>query len=545
MRAVPILLLVSLAVAGCDCDEGIQNVPPRLGLAEDGLDFGAVAVGERVEERIRIRADSVTGLELTAYVEEPGAFLLVEEAPSFIPGRGFVDLIVSFQPPGEDIFVGTLVVETNDPEPRGNRRILLSGQGLRPEIAVSPEQLSLEATACPATATLPRCRDSRLVVVSNVGEVALRVGPIELKPVEGASAPANLTLSRAHPVSVLPPGGSVEVRVNWGPAPTQLGDFQAVLAIPSNDYENPLVEVPISARAQPNLPPEACLQLDRVTRREFQGRGLPLAVRTVEEEEYLVPEDPTRFRIEPFMNAEFSSCSVDPEGDALTYQWTVTRPEESRSSMENPSTSQNAIEPDVGGEYLVTLTVRDGLQEDSASVVLDVAPPLGLVVQLSWQEEDGRNVDGDLIDLDLHLIRDPDGALFCEQDCFWANFAPEWEVDGAVSMRPRLIRDDQGTGERVERIVLPWVAPGSRFRVAVHYYQGPGGGREVWPRIDLSVEGDLADSIRTTSAMSASGEAWYAAEIVYAANGEPTVTPILPEEREADQTFPGQVGGCF
>ncbi len=71
------------------------------------------------------------------------------------------------------------------------------------------------------------------------------------------------------------------------------------------------------------------------------------------------------------------SASSDPDGDALTYSWTlVSKPEGSSATLINATNVQASITPDLEGEYLVQLLVNDGeltSQPDSASITVDQA----------------------------------------------------------------------------------------------------------------------------------------------------------------------------
>lgn len=63
-------------------------------------------------------------------------------------------------------------------------------------------------------------------------------------------------------------------------------------------------------------------------------------------------------------------ASSDPDGDALTYSWTLVRPTGSAAVLSGASTSQASFVADVAGTYTATLTVRDGTSANSASVTI-------------------------------------------------------------------------------------------------------------------------------------------------------------------------------
>lgn len=54
------------------------------------------------------------------------------------------------------------------------------------------------------------------------------------------------------------------------------------------------------------------------------------------------------------------SASNDPDGDALTYAWTLTAPAGSGASLDDPTAAEPSFVPDVEGAYVASLTVNDG-----------------------------------------------------------------------------------------------------------------------------------------------------------------------------------------
>jgi hypothetical protein len=65
------------------------------------------------------------------------------------------------------------------------------------------------------------------------------------------------------------------------------------------------------------------------------------------------------------------SASTDPNGDTLTYQWSLTtRPNLSAAALTNPNTVGPTFTPDLAGFYVATLTVNDGKGGTHTSRVL-------------------------------------------------------------------------------------------------------------------------------------------------------------------------------
>lgn len=62
------------------------------------------------------------------------------------------------------------------------------------------------------------------------------------------------------------------------------------------------------------------------------------------------------------------TSSSDPDGDSLTFSWSLAAPATSHAILLNASTSQAKLTPDVAGTYIATLTVSDGTRNASSSV---------------------------------------------------------------------------------------------------------------------------------------------------------------------------------
>jgi len=60
------------------------------------------------------------------------------------------------------------------------------------------------------------------------------------------------------------------------------------------------------------------------------------------------------------------SGSTDPDGDALTYAWTLTAPAGSAASLDDVSSATPSFLPDVEGDYVLSLTVNDGTVDSGA-----------------------------------------------------------------------------------------------------------------------------------------------------------------------------------
>jgi uncharacterized repeat protein (TIGR03803 family) len=86
--------------------------------------------------------------------------------------------------------------------------------------------------------------------------------------------------------------------------------------------------------------------------------------------------DPTKVVVNELTTFD-GSASTDPDGDNLTYQWTLTDvPGGSLAEIAAADTAHATFTPDVAGEYKVALTVTDpmGLQSEAGVKILATDP---------------------------------------------------------------------------------------------------------------------------------------------------------------------------
>jgi len=68
-----------------------------------------------------------------------------------------------------------------------------------------------------------------------------------------------------------------------------------------------------------------------------------------------------------------ASASSDPDGDALSFAWTLSdRPDGSTATIEDATSAEAFLTPDVPGAYEVRVAVSDGRREDEATTRIDV-----------------------------------------------------------------------------------------------------------------------------------------------------------------------------
>ena len=101
--------------------------------------------------------------------------------------------------------------------------------------------------------------------------------------------------------------------------------------------------------------------------------------------------------------------SFDPDGDLITYNWTITgAPAGSAASLSNPTSVMPTFVPDRPGDYTVVLTVNDGHVNSSPDDVIVIAAQPN-VAPTAFAGPDQSVVTGNQVLLDGRGSFDPDG----------------------------------------------------------------------------------------------------------------------------------------
>lgn len=151
------------------------------------------------------------------------------------------------------------------------------------------------------------------------------------------------------------------------------------------------------------------------------------------------------------------SGSFDPDGDLLTYQWTLAaQPDGSAAALSHADTATSTLIPDLPGEYAVQLMVTDqwGLASDPDGVTIsttntmpaaDAGPDQSVIVLGSTVQLDGTqsyDLDGDPITHAWRLTTVPSGS--------------QAMLDDAGSQTPRFVADVHGTSVAELLVSDPW-----------------------------------------------------------------------------------------
>lgn len=103
------------------------------------------------------------------------------------------------------------------------------------------------------------------------------------------------------------------------------------------------------------------------------------------------------------------SASFDPDGNAITYAWTLTsKPSGSSAQLTNATSAKPSFTPDVTGTYVVQLIVNDGVVTSPATTV-SVSVSIGNRAPVANAGSNQSTAVGSLVTLNGSASSDPDG----------------------------------------------------------------------------------------------------------------------------------------
>ncbi|WP_163933714.1 PKD domain-containing protein [Paraferrimonas sp. SM1919] len=157
--------------------------------------------------------------------------------------------------------------------------------------------------------------------------------------------------------------------------------------------------------------------------------------------------------------------SSDPDGDRISYQWSiVSAPSGSSAAISAPTTSVAEITPDTNGVYVLSLVVNDGqLDSDPAQVSLrsDQHPPIahagndlttdvGTTVHLDGTAS--SDADGDTLTAQWSVIRRPKNSLAILADT--TSYHPVFTPDVGGDYIVQLIVSDGSNASTPDQVLI-------------------------------------------------------------------------------------------
>jgi hypothetical protein len=223
--------LLPLALCRCECgDGGVTQSAPDLRIEPSALEFGTVCVGDTRTLPLVLRNVGAAPLEFSQVAVDGAGYTLVD-APADVGPQSLHEMGVAFTPSGPDDVVGTLHVDSNDPD-QPSAQVTLSGNGFagkRKEFFVTCPVAGGGNGRCAfldfytydgaqnRIAPLAGTEVTRTATLRNKGCGELHVNEIRFRPIEGApAADAQLfVLDAPAPPLILRGGETTEMSVRF------------------------------------------------------------------------------------------------------------------------------------------------------------------------------------------------------------------------------------------------------------------------------------------------------------------------------------------
>jgi hypothetical protein len=495
-RALPALAFLLALVAGCGSKSALFSptpgpdagpidafVPPPPTLEVDcGRAFRRVAVGRPFILRAETRATGMLVSEVWTVTEAPpgvGLFGLPRgpeigvTAPaageyrfSFEArddagnvGRCAVDVqardsdVVAICPPEDEYEVGVGVP------------VLLEGDAFDPGGMLAVEWVQIGG---PAPATL-RVLGGAGAVVEFTGSVA-GTYTLSLRATGSGGADMCEVTIRVTAPPVVECGSAVSARTRQPVTITATATDDDLASVRWEMVERPessaATNAPTDQLSTTFTPDRRGEYLLRFTATDAAGASASCETRVIAEP---TPPDaicPPTIDTRPLTTVMLEGSGVD-DGMIVSYGWTLrSAPPGSASAPPSPPNSARvSFQPQLAGEYLLELAVRDddGNVATCTTLVRAVATE-GLRVEVFW------NTDG--TDMDTHLMRPGGMTWFTDEDCYYGNCQGGglmWPPGGAEDDPSLDIDDTDGFGP--ENINIESPIDGT-YRVAIDAFRG-------------------------------------------------------------------------
>lgn len=515
------------ALAAC-AEDTLVRVRPQIEVDPEALDFGDGCIGADnvLELVVKNRGSGVlelAGLDIVAADTVSDGVFSVGALPSAIGAISERALSVIFVPrQPHERYAAKLVIRSNDPVTPA-LEVPLEGVGGVREIEVFPTDLDF-GTVDEGTAP------TRQIEVRNLGG-----DPLVVASLVWTSTSVDLKLA-THTFL----GGAIAAKtstiIDVVYSPIDLGADAATLTIPSNDEDEPRVEVHVRGRA--NLAPRAIAW-------GCDKRGAQIGCDGADKRRALT----AGFRKLVGLDGR---DSYDPEGGAIaSFRWVlVDKPDGSNATVFHSTDdltlrrrTTGDIEIDRVGTYLLRLVARDdrGLESLDVPESRVLVTPRDLEVLLRW------DVD---TDVDLHVVRpggvvgdygSGDVATSTGTDCSAFNRAPNWSDPETSDDDPSLDKDDvSGRGPEIVSLDVPETS--GAYAAYVHYCDSRMRGVPVNVTLEVFARGVLVETIPAVGGYPlVAGELWHAADLTWTAGEVPSVD-VEPQTASFPTPAPGL---CF
>lgn len=497
MRALrPWLAIATVALSACSCeDPGPTAIPAEIALKDTSdpagpvlaaLAYGQVPVNASSTKNLVVHSVQSAALEVAPFevvADDPAvaaAFSVEPPGPFSVPGASSATVRVSFTPLEVRSYAAKLVVRSSDAD-RPTIELPLSGEGIAGRVRLvgcvantdgDPGRCPRTQVEAPGPLELGTIVEGQVeaaqLTVFNDGDSALTITGIAFADPTAAAAAGFAFVDDVDEETVLDALTSTELRLELAPAAPLLGALEATVVVTTDDPFLPETTLVVRATAVPNTPPQACLRVVSVLRRDG----------SLEE---IVAGSPAPV-VEPLERIIFDAvaregCTGDAEdGSSVVLDWGVAGPGDEQPPLEQlpGEPTQRRFIPERPGEYTVAVAAVDrlGLRSETdaegvpAAITFLVQPRQDVGVWISWEEDR-------LVDLDVHFVRPGgrlwDGAGGTRSDCHWDNSRPNWGDLQTTTDDPFLAIDDTGTGLLVENVEINSPAAGD-YQVYVHFF---------------------------------------------------------------------------
>lgn len=478
-RCWRVLFIALLLMPACSCEDLVESTdpqgwqprtygtytPPNRPVLEapSVVDFGVVALGERVERVVELRNIGRSVLTFDSWSLSTGFEMsfdgfMTGQQPKTLEAGATITLRLSYLAQ-RDQASGQLVIKSDDAISGSHTIDLMAGLEV-PCVEVTPvERVNFGSVRIGE-------QERQEVLISNCS--ATQVLELSLKVSLTTDVTGFAVEDPRRFIGLVLEPASAPVRVPVVFSPRQEGPYRDELLFATN------------------VPGKEELTV------ELRGQGAPLSCPTP----VIVASHPERGQVKAAPRGTYEGLPLDrvslsaldsegAEGSRVTrVSWSIVRrPQDSAASLEREFSSfENELWLDLSGDYEVELEVWDSRGTRScrpARLVLRAVPDKDFHIQLVWDTpHDGAQLDTEGSDVDLHLLHEQGRWNQVPYDCFWQNESPDWGVRDEGRDDPSLdIDDTDGWGP--ENINLNNPEDGVTYGVGVHYFSDHGFGSSL------------------------------------------------------------------